>query len=179
MTVHVMGGDAAKNVILGGAAAIEHGFYLDDTLLQLMKEKGTFLVGTDFSFENFYAYGIDSAMAKEQEGIIIDRLKRAYAAGVKMAFGTDLIINLPGLNRVQSNLKVLHSWKAAGIPPAYVLQTMTIYAAELLGIEKDRGVIEPKYLADIIALKGNPLENIEAVKDVHFVMKEGKVVRKD
>ena len=79
----------------------------------------------------------------------------------------------------EPNLKVLHSWKAAGIPPAYVLQTMTIYAAELLGIEKDRGVIEPKYLADIIALKGNPLENIEAVKDVHFVMKEGKVVRKD
>jgi imidazolonepropionase-like amidohydrolase len=138
VSVHVMGGDAAKNVILGGAASIEHGIYLSDELLSLMKEKGTFLVGTDFSFDNWYAYGMDSLKAKSMEHIIIDRLKRAYKIGVKIAFGTDIIIDLPGLNRVQTNLTILQSWKAAQIPSSYILQTMTINAAELLGVEKNK-----------------------------------------
>ena len=179
VTVHVRKGQAATNVIEGGAAAIEHGFELDDTQLQLMKNKGTFLVGTDFSFENWYAYGIDSARATARTNMIIDRLKRAYKIGTKMAFGTDIIADLPNLNRIQSNLKILNTWKAAGIPPSYILQTMTINAAELLGIEKERGVLEQSYYADIIALKNNPLDDIEAIKTVQFVMKEGKVIRRD
>jgi imidazolonepropionase-like amidohydrolase len=179
VTVHVMGGDAARNVIMGGAAAIEHGFFLEDELLALMKEKGTFLVGTDFSFENFYAYGMDSANAKAIEKQVIDRLKRAYKAGTKMAFGTDIIIDLPGLNRVETSLKVLQSWKAAGIPNSYILQTMTINAAELLGTEKSRGVVEKSYRADIIAVNTDPLDNIDAVKKVAFVMKDGKVIKQN
>lgn len=180
VTVHVAN-DAASgtNVILGGAAGIEHGFELDNTQLQLMKDKGTFLVGTDFSFDNWYAYGMDSLSAKAYTNMVIDRLKRAYNIGTKMAFGTDIIVNLPGLNRVQSNLKVLNTWKAAAIPSSYILQTMTINAAELLGIEKERGVLEPSYYADIVALKNNPLDDIEAIKTVQFVMKEGKVIRRD
>jgi imidazolonepropionase-like amidohydrolase len=179
VTVHVGNKGGATNVILGGAAAIEHGFDLDDTQLQLMKDKGTFLVGTDFSFENWYAYGMDSAFAKTLEHKVIDRLKRAYKIGTKMAFGTDIIVDLPEMNRIQSSLKVLNSWNAAGIPPSYILQTMTIHSAELLGIEKNRGVLEQSYYADIIALNKNPLENIEAIKSVRFVMKEGKVIRQD
>jgi imidazolonepropionase-like amidohydrolase len=177
LTCHVFEGEQAKNVIMGGADAIEHGLFLSDSLLQLMKEKGTFLVGTDLTFDNFYAYGIDSAMAESISGRIIDRLKRAYKIGTKMAFGTDVIIDLPGKNRVESNLEILKNWKKAGIPSSYVLQTMTIYAAELLGIEKSRGVLQPNYWADIIALKNNPVENIDAIKDVHFVMKEGEVIK--
>jgi imidazolonepropionase-like amidohydrolase len=180
VTVHVRNDAAsATNVILGGAAGIEHGFELDNTQLQLMKDKGTFLVGTDFSFENWYAYGMDSVSATAYANMVLDRLKRAYKVGTKMAFGTDIIVNLPGLSRVQSNLKVLKTWKAASIPPSYILQTMTINAAELLGIEKDRGVLEPSYFADIIALKNNPFDDIEAIKTVNFVMKEGKVIRRD
>ncbi len=180
VSVHVFGGEAARNVIMGGAASVEHGDDLDDYLLRLMKEKGTFLVGTDFSFDNSYAYyGIDSASAEKSTIQLIDRLKRAYKIGTKMAFGTDIIIDLPGLNHVQSGLKVLETWKAAKIPPSYVLQTMTFYAAELLGMEQTRGVIEPTYYADIIALKNNPLDDIEAIKTVQFVMKEGKVIRRD
>jgi imidazolonepropionase-like amidohydrolase len=166
-------------VILGGAAAIEHGFALDDTQLQLMKDKGTFLVGTDFSYDNWYAYGIDSESAKALEKTVIDRLKRAYKIGTKMAFGTDIIIDLPEMNRVQTSLKVLSSWKAAEIPPSYILQTMTVNSAELLGLEKSKGVLEKSFDADIIALKNNPLENIENVKSVRFVMKEGKIIRQD
>jgi imidazolonepropionase-like amidohydrolase len=179
VTVHVMGGQAAKNVILAGAAAIEHGFELDDSLLQLMKEKGTFLVGTDFSYDNFYAYGMDSSNARSFETMLIDRLKRAYKIGTKMAFGSDIIIDLPGMNRAQTNLKVLQTWKAANIPAAYILQTMTFYAAELLGTEKSRGIIATDYAADIIAVKTNPLDNIDVIKNVHFVMKDGKVVKRD
>ena len=177
VTVHVQGGTAAQNVILGGAAAIEHGFELDDDLLRLMKEKGTFLVGTDVGYDSNISWGLDSSSARTEEKKTIDRLKRAYKIGTKMAYGTDLVIDGPGLNRIQTSLKVLETWKAAEIPSSYVLQTMTIYAAELLGVEKSRGVLEPTYWADIIALKNNPLEDIEAVKNVHFVMKEGKVIK--
>ena len=120
---------------------------------------------------------MDSSTATRLNSGIVDRLKRAYKTGTKMAFGTDIIIDLPGLNRVQSGLQVLNTWKAAAIPPGYILQTMTFYAAELLGIEKANGVLEQNYTADIIALKKNPLEDIDAVKDVHFVMKSGKVIK--
>ena len=138
--MHVFGGEAARNFIMAYAASIEHGDDLDEDLLRLM-EKGTFLVGTDFSFDNNYAnYGTDSITAIATTNLLIDRLKRAYKLGSKMAFGTDIIIDLPGLNHVQSGLKVLETWKAAKIPSSYILQTMTINAAELLGIEKEKGV---------------------------------------
>jgi len=179
LTCHVFEGQAAKNVILGGADAIEHGLFLDDTLLNLMKSKGTFLVGTDMHISNFYAYGMDSARAKNISDRIIDRLKRAYKIGVKMAFGTDIIIDLPGKNRLESNLEILKSWKAAGIPNSYLLQVMTIYSAELLGTENRRGVIQKNYLADIIAVKEDPLANIDAIKNVRFVMKNGEVIKND
>ena len=179
LTCHVFEGEPARNVILGGADAIEHGLFLEDSLLQMMKDRGTFLVGTDLTFNNIYAYGMDSASAKQFTDGILDRLKRAYKIGVKMAFGTDVIIDLPGKNRVESNLEILKHWKAAEIPPSYILQTMTVYAAELLGIEKRRGILEKNYWADIIALKNNPLENIDAIKNVHFVMKEGQIIKND
>jgi imidazolonepropionase-like amidohydrolase len=162
---------------MGGAAAIEHGFSLDDGLLTLMKEKGTFLVGTDFSAENFYAYGTTEASAKSNAARLSDRLRRAYKIGTKMAFGTDIIIDLPGLNRLETNLKVLQTWKAADIPASYILQTMTIHAAELLGTEKSRGVIEKTYLADIVAVDKDPTNDIDAIKNVRFVMKNGRVVK--
>jgi imidazolonepropionase-like amidohydrolase len=178
VTVHVlMGGEAATNVILGNAAAVEHAFALTDEQLRLMKEKGTFLVGTDYSFDNWYGFGMDSARARAREQLSIDRLKRAYQVGTKMAFGSDVIVNLPGLNRVQSNYKILQNWKAARIPPSYILQTMTIYAAELLGAEKARGVLDKTYWADIVALNNDPLKDIDAIQHVHFVMKEGKVIK--
>jgi imidazolonepropionase-like amidohydrolase len=179
VTVHAMGGLAATNVILGGAAAIEHGHSLNDEQLQLMKDKNMYLVGTDFSFDNWYGYGFDTITSQKRTDEIVDRLKRAYKIGTPMAFGTDIVIDLPGLNRVQSSLKVLETWKAAEIPASYILQTMTLHASELLGIDKERGVLEPSYYADIIAVKKNPLNDIENIKTVHFVMKEGEIIRND
>ena len=179
VTVHASGGLAATNVISGGAAAIEHGFGLNNEQLQLMKDKGMFLVGTDFSYDNWYAYGIDSTTATALNNRLVDRLKRAYKIGTPMAFGTDIIVDLPELNRVESSLKVLETWKAAEIPASYILQTMTINAAELLDIDKVRGILEPTYYADIIAVKNNPLDDIESINTVHFVMKEGEIIRYD
>ena len=179
VTVHAGGGLAATNVISGGAAGIEHGFQLNNKQLQLMKDKGIFLIGTDFSYDNWYAYGMDSATATALNNMLVDRLKRAYKIGTPMAFGTDIIVDLPELNRVQSSLKVLETWKAAKIPASYILQTMTIKAAELLGIDKERGILESSYYADIIAVKNNPLNDIESIKTVHFVMKEGEIIRND
>jgi imidazolonepropionase-like amidohydrolase len=180
VTVHVVAeGLAATNVILGGAAAIEHGDNLNNEQLQLMKDKGIFLVGTDFSYDNNFAYGVGEKTAREWTNLLVDRLKRAYKIGTPMAFGTDIIIDLPELNRVQSGLKVLETWKAAEIPASYILQTMTINAAELLGIDKERGILEPTYYADIIAVKNNPLKDIESINTVHFVMKEGEIIRND
>ena len=107
VTVHVVAeGIANTNVILGGAAAIGHGDNLSNEQLQLMKDTGTFLVGIDFSFANCYAYGMDSANATALTNTIVDRVERAYKIGTKMAFGTDIIVNLPELNRVRSNLKI-------------------------------------------------------------------------
>ena len=179
LTCHVFQGQPARNVILGGADAIEHGLFLEDSLLQMMKDRGMFLVGTDLTFNNMYAYGMDSSSAKQFTDGILDRLKRAYKIGVKMAFGTDVIIDLPGKNRVESNLEILKHWKAANIPGSYILQTMTINAAELLGTDKSRGVLEKNYRADIIAVKNNPAEDIDAIKKVHFVMKDGAIIKNE
>lgn len=176
VTVHVMGGEAARNVIMGGAAGIEHGNNLDDDLLKLMKEKGTFLVGTDMSADNLFGYGMTREAAERGEAQVVDRLKRAYQIGTKMAFGTDIIIDIEGLNRLQSNLKVLTTWKKAAIPPPYILQTMTIYSAELLG-DKVRGVIEPNFAADIVAVKTDPTKDIDAIGNMSFVMKSGRVIK--
>jgi imidazolonepropionase-like amidohydrolase len=117
--------------------------------------------------------------AKRISNGVADRLRRAYKVGTKMAYGTDVIIDLPGMNRLQSNFRVLENWKLAEIPPSYILQTMTLNAAELLGIEKSRGVLEKSYWADIVAMDNDPSVNIDAVKNVRFVMKDGKIVRNE
>jgi imidazolonepropionase-like amidohydrolase len=179
VSVHVMGGEAARNVILGGADSVEHGFDLSDELLQLMKEKGTWLVGTEFPqahLEKLYPAEV-KAQTKEEAAKYVDRLKRAFKIGVKMAFGTDSVSNLPGKNRGDMMLDYLDMWDAAGVPPAATLKAMTINAAELLRIEKSRGSIAKGMAADIIATPANPLENIQALRQVSFVMKDGKVVK--
>jgi len=179
VSVHVMGGEAARNVILGGADSIEHGFYLSDELLELMKEKGTWLLGTEFPQAHLEKLDPAGTMgqAKEEAAKYIDRLKRAYKIGVKMAFSTDSVSNLPGKNRGDMMLDYLDMWDAAGVPPAATLKAMTTDAAEFLRIGKTRGSIAKGMAADIIATPANPLENIQALRQVSFVMKGGKVVK--
>ncbi|MFC2159020.1 amidohydrolase family protein, partial [Acidobacteriota bacterium] len=182
VSVHVMEGDAARNVILGGADSIEHGFTLSDEMLQLMKEKGTVLVGTDFPAAHLAQLDPNGEMfesTEEMGEMIIDRLKRAYEIGVKLIFGTDSVSDLPGKNRGDMMLDYLAVWEAAGIPPLDTLRAMTVDAARFLRIENKRGTIARGLAADIIATSENPLIDLQALKKLIFVMKDGKVFRHD
>jgi len=178
LAVHVIGGQAARNVIMGGADSIEHGFALSDELLELMKEKGTFLAGTEFPAEHFAAmqYGADGGADLAAQ--IIDRLRRAYRIGVKMAFSTDVVVDIPGKNRGEMALDYLAVWTAAGVPPKDILKCMTTNVAELFRWQGERGAIAVGEAADIIAMPASPLENIQALRNVQFVMKDGTVVKR-
>jgi imidazolonepropionase-like amidohydrolase len=109
---------------------------------------------------------------------IVDRLRRARQIGVKIAFGTDVVVELPNKNRAEMMLDYLDVWTAAGAPPAEILKCMTTNAAELLQLKGKRGAIAAGQAADIIATPQNPLENIQALRGVRFVMKDGKVVKR-
>lgn len=181
VAVHVYGGEAARNVILGGADSIEHGFELDDDLLRLMKEKGTVLVGTDFPLEHLVPMGPVGGLVPDPKALserIVNRLRRAHRVGVKLAFGTDTVIDPRDKTRAEMMLDYLDVWLAAGIPPAEILKAMTTNAAELFRLKGVRGAIAPGQAADIIATPDNPLENIKTLRKVSFVMKDGKVIRR-
>lgn len=181
VAVHVLGGQAARNVILGGADSVEHGFQLSDELLRLMKEKGTVLVGTDFPYEHLKAMGTAGGIlppAEVTSKAVIDRLRRAHRLGVKLAFGTDVVMEMPGKTRADMMLDYLAVWTEAGVPPADILKAMTTNVSALFHWQGQRGAIAAGEAADIIATPANPLENIQALRKVQFVMKDGKVVKK-
>ncbi|HKE06896.1 MAG TPA: amidohydrolase family protein [Candidatus Acidoferrum sp.] len=180
LAVHVYGGPAADNVIRGGADSVEHGFALTDEQLKLMKEKGTYLVGTDFPTAHLAGLSPSSdvlADANKMGSQIIDRLSRANKIGVKMAFGSDTVTGMPGRTRADMVFDYLAVWKTAGVSNADILKAMTTNCADLLRISKERGAIAAGQYADIIAMPGDPLQEIETLRKVNFVMKNGKVVR--
>lgn len=180
VAVHATRDEAARAAILGGAASIEHGFQLSDAVLTLMKEKGTVLVGTDFPAEHLAAMnssvgaGRDSASAGQA---IIDRLRRAYKIGVPMAFGTDVVMEIPGKTRADMMLDYLAVWEAAGVPAPAILKAMTTDTAALFRMQAERGAITKGLAADIIATAENPLQNIQALRGVQFVLKAGTVIK--
>ena len=181
VAVHVTKDDAARNVILGGADSIEHGFELSDDVLRLMKAHGTVLVGTDIPTEHYQMLvppQFADAMAALAAGVH-DRLRRAYEVGVTMAFGTDVLVSPPDRTRADMMLDYLDVWVEAGIPPHAILQAMTTNAARLMKIDDARGRLAPGLAADVIATPENPLDNIDALKSIHFVMKGGHVYRHD
>jgi imidazolonepropionase-like amidohydrolase len=180
VAVHVYGGEAAQNVIEGGVDSLEHGFELTDAQLQLMKQKGIVLVGTDFPRSQLDIVGTSGGIFAPPEVLapkIIDRLRRARNLGVTLAFGTDTVIEVPGKTRADLMLDYLQVWRQAGVPPAEILRAMTTNPAKLFRVDQTRGAIAPGLAADIIATPGNPLDDIEALRQVNFVVKDGKVVR--
>lgn len=180
LAVHVYGGPAADNVIRGGADSVEHGFTLTDDQLKLMKEKGTFLVGTDFPTEHLAGLNPSNdtlADANQLGKKIVDRLSRANRIGVKMAFGSDTVTEMPNRTRADMMFDYLAVWRAAEVTPANILKAMTTNGAELLRINKERGAIATGWFADIIAMPADPLQEIESLRKIDFVMKNGKIVR--
>jgi imidazolonepropionase-like amidohydrolase len=107
----------------------------------------------------------------------VDRLKRAHKIGVNLVFGTDVDVALPGETRGTLSIEYIDSWVEAGVPPADILRAMTVNAARLLGVDMERGFLKPGFAADIIATPENPVENIQTLRKVSFVMKEGAVIK--
>jgi len=169
---HCLTEQGARNAIEGGLASIEHGFVMSDEALRLAKKKGVWLCGTDISKEVWGVYGIMTYYPQ-----IVDRLKRAHKIGVKMAFGSDVVVEVPGHTRGSAALTLLDTWLEAEIPEIDILRAMTVHAAEMLNMEKTRGNLKAGMRADIIAVPENPLENIKTLRDVKFVMINGKIFK--
>ena len=158
----------------GGVASVEHGYDASTSTLELMKARGVYLVGTDFTTQASREMGMDSYHA-----IVVARLKRAYQVGTPIAFGTDVVFVMPGETRGTLSMEFISSFIEAGATPKQILQAMTVSAARLMGMEKERGTIAPGFAADIVATPENPLQDIQTVRRVAFVMKGGKIYRND
>jgi imidazolonepropionase-like amidohydrolase len=177
VAAHCMTEQGARNAAEGGVASIEHGFRMSDEVLQLAKKNNVVLVGTDFTIEAAGYLGLDPATSKFFHDTFIDRLKRAYRIGVTMAYGTDTFFEAPGHTRGTLAISYIDSFVEAGVSTKDILKIMTTNAAQLTGVEKQRGALKPGLFADIIATPENPLDNIQTLKKVSFVMKNGKVVK--
>jgi imidazolonepropionase-like amidohydrolase len=164
----------AHNAAEAGVDSIEHGEMMTNEDLQLAKKNHVVLVGTDFTESAALENGFP-----ELHSVFVDRLKRAYQIGVTMAFGTDAFIYVPGETRGTQAAEYVDSWVEAGVPAKETLRAMTINAARLLGVDGERGAIRPGLAADIIAAPENPLDDIQAVRKVTFVMKDGSVFRNE
>ena len=174
VAAHCATDEGSRIAAEGGVASVEHAYRASTPTLQVMKDKGVFLVGTDFTKQASHEMGMD-----EYHGWVVDRLKRAYQVGVPVAFGTDVCFVKDGETRGTLSVEFVTSFVEAGISPKQILQAMTVNAARLMGMEKERGAIAPGFAADIVAMPGNPLDDVDAVRHVDFVMKGGAVYRQD
>ena len=167
----------ARNAAEAGVASIEHGIQMSDETLQLAKRNNVVLVGTEFTVKLAEYLGLPPEQAQEFHAIYVDRLKRAYKIGVPMVFGSDAFFDVEGEDRGKQALSVIDSFVEAGVANKDLLRYMTTDAARLLGVDSRRGAIKIGLRADIIATPENPLENIQTLKKVSFVMKNGKVFK--
>ncbi|HEY5565567.1 MAG TPA: amidohydrolase family protein [Rhodothermia bacterium] len=170
---HVQTREGALRAIEAGIFSIEHDIALDDELHVMMAEKGIWRVGTETPMTDYYR-GSEEGWQRTVDGI-----KSAYRRGVKMAFSTDADYYIPGLHRGELTIDFIKSWQAAEIPDAEILKIMTTNGFEVCEIEDERGPIKVGLAADMIAVSQNPLDDIDALRDVSFVMKDGLVFKKD
>jgi imidazolonepropionase-like amidohydrolase len=178
---HAHGAEGIKRAILGGVNSIEHGTFMNEEDMELMKKYGTYYVPTiiagksvaDSSQIKGFFPPVIARKAMEVGPQIQATFGRAYKAGVKIAFGTDAGVYAHGKNYMEFQYMV-----EAGMPPMEAIKAATTSAADLLGItEKTGSIVKGKY-ADIIAIDGDPIADIKTMKNVIFVMKEGKVYTK-
>ncbi|WP_298948653.1 amidohydrolase family protein [uncultured Paracoccus sp.] len=180
VTAHAHGLDGINSSLTSGVMSIEHGTYLDDSSIALFKEKGAYLVPTVMAGDYVAKTAKDAAWMTEAQRIksleagplMLDMLRKAHAGGVKIAFGTDSGVSIHGDNATELVLMV-----EAGMTPQQALTAATVNAAEHIGMADQVGTLEVGKLADIIAVDGNPLENIERMRNVGFVMKDGIVYK--
>jgi imidazolonepropionase-like amidohydrolase len=176
VAAHVWTKAGAHNAAQAGVASLEHLNGIADEDLAVAKRNGVVAVFTPFPAAVLKSFRGDEA-GQEEYDQEIDRLRAGYKAGVTIAFGTDAIHDLPGTTRGSLAITWIDSYLDAGLTPQALLQAMTINAARLLGVEKERGTLAAGMAADIIAAPGDPLADPRVLKQVHFVMKDGKVVK--
>ena len=179
VAAHAHGEEGMYRAVAGGVTSIEHGTYMSDRVAALMKQKGAWYVPTIYAGrfvaekakEPGYFPDVVRPKAARIGALIQDTAAKAYRDGVKIAFGTDMGVGPHGDNAREFIYMV-----EAGIPPAHALQSATLYAAEVLGVD-DQGVLEPGKRADVVAVPGDPLADIGVVMDVAFVMKDGVIYK--
>jgi imidazolonepropionase-like amidohydrolase len=182
VAVHAHGTEGMKRAVKAGVTSIEHGTFMTDEVMHLMKRHGTYYVPTilagvwvgEKAEEEDYFPAIVRPKAAAIGPVIQDTFASAYKAGVKIAFGTDSGVSEHGDNGREFELMV-----AGGMPPMKTIQAATMEGAKLLRIEKDLGSVEVGKIADLVAVEGNPLDDIRLMRDVKFVMKAGVVYKSE
>ncbi|MCU0239719.1 MAG: amidohydrolase family protein [Pyrinomonadaceae bacterium] len=165
-----------RNAAEAGVASIEHGWFFEEAeTAELMKKNNVTLVSTDFSVKVLQGFGWNETRAKEINLRRVNRLKRVRGFGVNVAFGTDIMVDVEGETRGTLALGYIDSFVQAGYTSKEIFQIMTVNPARLLGVENQRGTLAVGMMADIIATTENPLDNIQTLKQVNFVMKDGKI----
>ncbi len=175
---HAEGAAGIRNAARAGVDSIEHGTVMDAEGARLMKERGVTLVPTLYVFQRLVEEGTSTGMPetgfRKAQEIVKHQgpaFKRALQAGVKIAFGLD--------HHPKYLPREFEALVRGGMSPAGALRAATLNAAELLGMERDLGSVEPGKMADLVAVEGDPLKDIAAIERVRFVMKEGVIVRRD
>ncbi|MBA2640105.1 MAG: amidohydrolase family protein [Nocardioidaceae bacterium] len=181
VAAHAHGAEGIKRAVRGGVRSVEHGSLMDDEAIALMADAGTFLVADiycgDYIAEIGRVRGWDAdVLRKNDETMLAQRegFARCVEAGVRIAFGTDSGIYPHGLNARQLAYHV--RW---GQAPLEAVRSATLHAADLLRWDDRVGRVQPGYLADLIAVQGNPVDDVRRLEDVGFVMKGGAILRSD
>src|SRR5580692_11095850 len=176
VAVHAHGAEGIKAAIRAGAASIEHGTLMDDEGRMLMKQHGTYLVPTLEVRECVGGNYPPEFVAKANRIMTaqLQNFRKAVNAGVKIGFGTDIGVCPFGQNAREFTLMVQN-----GMTPMQAIQAATVADADLLGISDKLGSIKRGKLADMIAVRGDPLANIKLLEDVRFVMKQGEIYKQD
>ena len=181
VAAHAHGALGIKYAVLAGVDSIEHGSYIDDEDIQLMKEHGTYLVPTvyleDWLMQNMKNLGFTASMREKANTVLPIAEKNeshALKSGLKIALGTDAAVYPHGLNAHEFGKMV-----EMGLTPLQSIQAGTANAADLLGWSDRVGTIEAGKFADLVAVDGDPLTNIHVLENVRFVMKGGEVIKNE
>src|ERR1700684_3079152 len=179
VAAHAHGAVGIKYAVLAGVDSIEHGSYINDEDIALMKERGTYLVPTvyleDWLIENVQLLGLTPNMIEKAKLVLPiaqQNLSHAFKSGVKVAFGTDAAVYPHGLNAHEFGKMV-----EMGMSPLQAIQAATLNASDLIGWADRVGTLEPRKFADIIAVQGDPLADVHVLENVRFVMKGGEVIK--
>jgi imidazolonepropionase-like amidohydrolase len=178
VAAHAHGAQGIRDAVLAGVDSIEHGSFIDEEGIQLMKQHGTYLVPTlylgDWFLENYAKLGLTEDMVAKAKLVMPaarQNVAKAFREGVKVAFGTDAAVYPHGLNAREFAVMV-----KLGLTPLAAIQAATINAADLLGWSDRIGTLEPGKYADMIAVEGDPLKDVTTLERVKRVLKGGEVV---